>query len=144
VPPISNEPLKPLHLRSQRRANRDICISGLSGEKFMARIKEFERLAEKGDPSGFFNLAMCYATGREGVPLNDEKAISLFKSAAELGDADAAYYVGIGYGSGKGVDQDFRKAEEWFTKASILGHATAHIDSERAKSLIESSLNERN
>ena len=44
---------------------------------------------------------------------------------AKSGDANAMYEFGLLFYDGKIVEQDFRRAKEWFEKAAELGNANA-------------------
>lgn len=69
------------------------------------------------DAIEIYNQGYCYYTGSEGYPLNYNKALECFKKAAELGVSDAMNYLGIIYEAGEIVEQDDRKALEWFLLA---------------------------
>jgi TPR repeat protein len=45
--------------------------------------------------------------------------------AAEQGHAEAQYNLGFCYEKGKGVKQNYEKAEEWYRKAAAQGHEKA-------------------
>jgi TPR repeat protein len=47
------------------------------------------------------------------------------KEAAEQGDADAQYNLGLMYDNGEGVEQDKFEAVKWYKKAAEQGHAEA-------------------
>ncbi|KAF9079759.1 hypothetical protein BGX23_003304 [Mortierella sp. AD031] len=48
-----------------------------------------------------------------------------YRKAADQGDADAQCNVGILYGRGQGVPQDYSQAMKWYRKAADQGHANA-------------------
>ena len=48
----------------------------------------------------------------------DEAMVMRYTKAAKQGDAEAQYNLGMCYGKGKGVKQDYQKAVEWLTKAA--------------------------
>lgn len=102
----------------------------------MSELDNFQKLANAGDPSAHYNLAICYASGRLGVTIDNSKAVFHFTEAVELGDADSAHALGIAYGTGKGVDQDYRQSLVWFEKAVELGKTDAKADVEKAKTLL--------
>ncbi|PMG31544.1 hypothetical protein BCU94_07345 [Shewanella sp. 10N.286.52.C2] len=54
-----------------------------------------------------------------------EKAIFLFKSAAEQGYVDAQFNLGVIYGNGQGVTKDDKQAVAWYRKAADQGNASA-------------------
>lgn len=57
-----------------------------------------------------------------------DKAVSLYRAAAEQGDTWAQYLLGLCYRDGEGVKASRRWARHWFTKA-------ATVESEAAKEL---------
>jgi hypothetical protein len=65
------------------------------------------------------NVGSLFLEGRggnlegKGVPVNHELAFSIFKSAAEKGDADSQYMTGYMYGKGLGVERDLEKMLYW-------------------------------
>lgn len=61
----------------------------------------------------------AYASGDYAV------ALSEFKKAAEAGDMNAQYNLGVMYEHGHGVDQSDLKAEEWYQMAADNGHPEA-------------------
>ena len=54
---------------------------------------------------------------------------------ANAGDADAQYNLGFMYYNGKGVEQDYKKAYEWYSKS-----AEQDKEYEEAKKAIEKEL----
>ncbi len=61
-------------------------------------------------------LGQKYSTG-DGVPLNKQEAIKWWLKAAEKGDIDACYKLGVAYADGDGVARDLEEAVKWFRKA---------------------------
>ncbi|MCR5620655.1 MAG: zinc ribbon domain-containing protein [Treponema sp.] len=53
------------------------------------------------------------------------KAMRYYERAANLGDADAEYRIGLMYNNGNGVKSDSQKALEYFTRAAEKGHPQA-------------------
>ena len=62
-----------------------------------------------------------YALGR-GWRRTTE-AVAWYRKAAEQGLPDAQCYLGIMYGAGRGVPQDYGQAVFWFQKAAAQGLA---------------------
>ena len=54
-----------------------------------------------------------------------EEALKRFNKAAEQGNADAQYKLGVCYENGKGVPQNMVEALKWFRKAAEQGNADA-------------------
>ena len=61
----------------------------------------------------------------EGVEKNSEQAVYWFEQAANHGDADAQYYLGVSYANGEGVVKNYKLAVYWYEKAANQGHADA-------------------
>ena len=53
--------------------------------------------------------------------------IETMRKAAEAGDADAQYDLGLMYHDGEGVPEDYVEAVKWFRKAAEQGHAAAQF-----------------
>ena len=54
-----------------------------------------------------------------------ENAFPLFREAADQGDAEAQYYLGLMYAEGLGVEQSYEKAAEWFQQSADQEFAKA-------------------
>ena len=65
--------------------------------------------------------------GGNGVEQNYDAALDWFMKAAELGDSDAMYNLGVMYYSGEGVEMDESTANEWFKKAADAGNENAAV-----------------
>src|SRR2546427_5969971 len=50
------------------------------------------------------------------------------KKRADSGDADAQANLGLLYGKGEGVPQDFAQARQWYEKAATQGNAQAQVN----------------
>ncbi len=61
-------------------------------------------------------LGLQYYRGHD-VEQDYAKAVEHLQKAADLGDADAHYYLGDCYYNGQGVAQDYTKAYEYYAKA---------------------------
>ena len=48
-----------------------------------------------------------------------------FKKAAEQGDADAQYSLGVAYENGYGVEKNYREAVKWYEESAKQGDADA-------------------
>jgi TPR repeat protein len=54
-----------------------------------------------------------------------KKAFKLYEKAANMGNANAQFYLAICFRDGEGVRADRKKAKEWYKKAAAQGHAKA-------------------
>ncbi len=72
-------------------------------------------------------LGYNLATG-EKVPKQPAAAFQYTRQAAEKGYVPAEAELGMMYANGKGVQQDYEQAREWWTKAAAGGHSLAAIN----------------
>lgn len=87
---------------------------------YATALKELTPAAAKNNPDAIMILAKMYQGGF-GVKKDTAKATELFKRAAELGDADAAYTYGIARAIGDGIQQDLGEGLKWLYIAQTLG-----------------------
>ena len=83
-------------------------------------------LANDGNATAQFNLAVMYLTGR-GVQQDYSAAALWFRKAAEQGYARAQSNLGTLYRDGQGVAQNDAEAVMWFRKAADQGDAVAEF-----------------
>jgi len=57
----------------------------------------------------------------------DVEASRWYQKAAEQGDADAQFNLGVRYGCGRGVRQDDVEATRWYRKAAEQGYSDAQL-----------------
>jgi uncharacterized protein len=86
--------------------------------------------AEDGEPHAQRMLGDMYHYGVAGVKRDEEKAehwwhkaLSLWQSSADEGNADAQLALGSMYALGKGVKKDRIEAANWYRKAAEQGNA---------------------
>lgn len=111
---IENSVIMPINNSSGSNKRRDMSLP------------EIQRLAERGDVTALFVLALCYLTG-DGVPIDLQKAHSLLQRAAEQGMTEAQYELGGWYASGMGVSVDVEQARHWFELAAAQGDSNAQL-----------------
>ena len=61
----------------------------------------------------------------EGVPQDYGEAVKWFRLAAEQGNAQAQFNLGLMYSIGDGVPQDYIQAHMWFNLAGARGDENA-------------------
>src|SRR5271154_4138472 len=70
-----------------------------------------------------------YQLGVEALSKQDyQRSFDLFLKAAEVGNSDAMYNVGMQYDNGQGVHQDTQQAMAWYQKAAALGDSNAMVN----------------
>ena len=83
-------------------------------------LRKAKRLTPK--QSDQINTLACrYMDGCRNLPRDREKAVTLYRMAAEKGDSLAEYNLGWCYYEGKGVEQNDRLATEWYRKSAEHG-----------------------
>jgi TPR repeat protein len=64
--------------------------------------------------------------GSVATPPSDRvEAVKWYRNAADLGDAEAQYILGVKYFSGEGVPKDKVEAAKWIRRAAVIGLANA-------------------
>ena len=79
----------------------------------------FRRAAEQG------NAYARALLGGRGVPQDDAEAVRRFRLAAEQGDANSQFNLGVMYAEGHGVPRDDAEAVRWYRLAADQGLANA-------------------
>jgi len=86
-------------------------------------VKQFQKVANKGNANAQAKLGYQYLNGSDGVPENYAKAVECFQKAADQGDASAQCNLAYMYLNGMGISQNYAKALELFQKAANQGNA---------------------
>ena len=73
-----------------------------------------------------------YENGR-GVRRDDAEAVRWYRQAAERGDTEAQFNLGVMYYKGHGVRQDLALAQEWLGKACQNGYQDSCDNYQRLK-----------
>jgi len=55
-------------------------------------------------------------------------ALSTLQQKAEQGDVRSQYNLGVAYGNGEGIPQDYKKAVKWFRLAAEKGDIDAQYN----------------
>ena len=98
-------------------AQHNLGLMYMSGGKAAKALKWFRAAAAQDHGPSLYNLATAYAFGT-GVPRDAAEASSLYRRAAMLGSADAAYALGR-------LESDPVAAREYFVVAARRGHRLA-------------------
>lgn len=107
---------------------------------FRKGLRRLDKMAQEGDAEAQYLMGDIYLTGRQ-VPLNPRQAVFWLRKAAENGQPDAIFKIGILYHSGFQLDQeagnnilsvaleqgepDYAKALDCALRAAELGQADA-------------------
>lgn len=82
-----------------------------------------KRVAVNNDPLAFQQMGVRYY--EEG---DYDTAFGYFTKAAELGDADAHYFLSVLYQEGRGVEKNEEKEKIHSEEAAIAGHPIARYN----------------
>lgn len=85
----------------------------------------FSKSSEQGHAKAIYQLGPYYELGFKPVEKDTEKALSLYKAAAELGYVESIYYVGVCYTGGMGTEKDDYEAAKWYKRAAELNYPPA-------------------
>jgi len=99
---------------------RKLAYANYERGELVKAAKQYQELAENGDPVGQRNLGFLYQRGH-GVNRNNATAMMWYLKAAEQGHRAAYNNIGFLYVAGLGVEQDFVQAHLWYTKAVVAG-----------------------
>ena len=87
----------------------------------------FQQAVDQGNAIAQNAMAGMYANGN-GVPRDQQKAITLYQKAADQGYPSAQYELGLIYSAGKGVKKDQEAAFQWIRKAAHQRNTMAQRD----------------
>lgn len=111
-----------------------LLLQGQGGPMAQAQgIAMLEKAAAQDHAAASLLLARVYLTGNTaGSPRDPERAAALLLKAAEQGNAEAQYYLGLLYQNGKGVEKDFEQAFALFKSAAENGVQAAQYELSKA------------
>lgn len=85
-------------------------------------------LAKQGDPRAEFWVGCRYIDGR-GVPRDNRMAVDWIRRAAQGGNAEAQFNLGVIYRDGmRGVSKDPAEARKWLELAAAQDYAPARSE----------------
>ena len=112
-----------LAYKSIRKKLETIFASSKSEREKIAELhKEFPRAFpeaaadEENEAKGYFEKATGFAEKKKY-----EEAVKWFRKAADLGEPNAQYNLGLCYYKGQGIKQDLEEAVKWLKKAAGQG-----------------------
>lgn len=94
---------------------------------------DLQVLADKGSRMAQRALGQRYAAGARGLPQDMDQAVFWLRKAAERGDGPAQYSLGLIYGQGTGIQQDWVQAHMWFSLAGAPGKEIPQANREVAE-----------
>lgn len=88
-------------------------------------IEDIKGNAAAGESWAQFRLGAYYASGKNGLPKNEEEAVRWYRRSAEQGVAEGQFFLGQALFLGKGTDKNEAEALSWCEKAAAQGFAPA-------------------
>lgn len=114
----------PMHTEYE---NFRVAVLDYFNEDYQSAYELLRPLAEKGDSSAEYYMALMYDEGR-GVEKDASAAVGWYTLAAQQGHMDAQYNLGVAYASGLGVTSDMTQAISWWERAAQLGSVDAQFN----------------
>ena len=97
----------------------------LSRQKMVASGVVPEWSPKRATPFGISAEQMLISGKKYYASEQYAQALPLFREAAEAGNGEAAFYLGLMYDHGQGVPKDDAQVVSWYRKAAEAGHATS-------------------
>jgi TPR repeat protein len=99
-------------------------IKALAAGDYATADKEMRPIAEGGDTRAQVLLARIYRDTRN-PQRNATEAIAWFRRAADAGNAEAHYWVGVMHAAGDGTDKSMEQALQSWRQSADAGHGPA-------------------
>jgi TPR repeat protein len=87
-------------------------------------LSELQRCASAGDAQAQLLLAHRYREGKDAA-LSLYEAAQWYRAAAEQGEAEAQYQLGLMCIDGAGITEDATEGFDWIARATLQGHPGA-------------------
>jgi uncharacterized protein len=107
-------------------------LSAYNAADYRSAFDAWYPLADENDPKAQAAVAFLYLKGL-GVRQDDVRAADWYRRAAQLGQAEAQFFLGSLYYLGRGVPQSDRLAHVW-CEIALAGGMTAGLDCRDAAS----------
>ncbi len=97
---------------------------GVSKDLYVA-VGYYQMAADQDNPAGLNNLGRMYEGGCGGLPVDYSKAMELYLKAADKNSYKAMRNIARMYEKGLGVEKNYLKAMQWYSKAEEGGDKEA-------------------
>ncbi|KAI8078190.1 uncharacterized protein B0P05DRAFT_571856 [Gilbertella persicaria] len=127
TPPV-NTRYRQQELRRKKK-NNDLILDEvlvLEAQKILKRLAlGGGGIGHGTDGDAQFLLANCYGVGGLGLPLNRERAFSLYIHASKQNHVESTYRAGVCYEIGIGTRKDYHRAVTFYRKAASHSHVAS-------------------
>lgn len=113
-----------LMIESGKIGNCPFCNSDRDNKTHQVAVEGIMKRVETNDAGAMQVLAGYYHQGIFGLHQDRERAIALWKQAAELGSSQAHYYLGSIYHEGR----DLKMTKSHYVAAAMAGHELARCN----------------
>lgn len=118
-----------------RQNNRKRLRAALDAKHDLEKVRLLSALAEEGMAAAQFQLGRLYQSGIRDpsrglfaeAKTDLEKAVELFRKAAEQGHVRAQAALAYALSEGQGTEKDLAKARQWYSKAAEQGYDEAQL-----------------
>ena len=117
--PVAEPASRPTRAERIRLSENDRGLEAYRNGDAAQAAKHFTRAVRAGSADAMNNLGMLLLQG-QGVAIDRDRAMGLFRDAAEKGHVVAARNIGYMYQQGLGVRQDLARANVWIRHAGLL------------------------
>ena len=112
---------------ARAESDYELGVQAYQDQQFEKARDYWENSTLEGNISASFNLALLLSKGIGG-PADAERAVRLFRRAAEAGLAIGQHNLALAYYSGRGILKDNEQARTWWGRAARQGHAQAQFN----------------
>ena len=114
-------------LRGKNKTKCPFCRTptAVSNKEIIKRVK---KRMEIGNAEAIDNMGSYYCHGVHGLQKNLNKALELWRRAAELGYTESYHNIGVAYDFGKGVKRNEKMANHYYELAAMGGNASSRYN----------------
>ena len=115
------------YMKAEQGWGSESAVDAMSDMVAEGKLEEFITRSEHGDTDAQLKLGYIYEMGI-GVSADFQEALNWYMKAAEQGDSNGQYNVGMMYRDSfysEIIDQDYKEAIKWLSMAAKQGHDDA-------------------
>lgn len=94
-------------------------------QKYSPKVNDLIKSARGGNAEAQVKLGTMFTTGLGGLPCDYTQSVYWYKKAAEQGNSDGQYWLGVMLEQGNGTPRNINEARRYYQKAAAQGHSVA-------------------